>query len=1060
MLPALNWRLLLRAWSVAAALLLCVAPQALSAADAPAAQSPEAAVLHFRAAVALQNKSVFDLASDEWAAFLKRFPDDPLATKARHYRGVCLLQLQKYDEAKTAFEAVLAKQPDFEFGEQTMFDLGLAYSGLKQNGKAAETFAKLLVKYPHGKLTARALYTEGDALYAAGKKEAAYQAWKELLEKQSTKPGDTLRSDTLYSAGVVLQELGRPDEARQDYDLYLKENPQGPQAAEVSLYKGETLMGAKSYPEAEQAFQFASQGKDFPQADQALMRQADALGLQKKYDAAAALYLTLPTRFPKSEYLASSNLYAGNNFYLAGKYPEARDSLNQVLSAGGEHAAEAAHWIARSWLKEAKATEALKVVNAILPKAEKSKHYVDLLMDQADASFDLPDHKSEAMTEYAAVAEKFPDASTAPQALYNAAFAALGLEKYDEALAFAKKFFEKYPKHPLALDVKMVSAESQLLSKHYAEAESLYQELIAQDPSHPEAEQWRLRLALALSFQKKYDDVVKNLKAALPSLKRAENQAEAYYLQGSAQLELKQPADAIKSLETALKTLPPSKSADKMALALAQAQRQAGDLKAASATIQKLMKDNPQSKLLDQAHFRLGEYASAAKDYPTAVAEYQQVLTNNPDSPFVANALFGLGWTQINQQDYAAADKTFGALLEKHPMHELALRSHYARAVARQQLGNFSGAVEDLQPYLESKLTNEERSDALYVRGLSEEGLKQFSAAVKTFAEILKNDPKYAAIDKVLYETGWAYKGDKQEAEAADAFARLAKDCPSSPLAAEALYHTGEYQYHEKKDYAAAAAAYFEAVNKAGKTDIAEKADHKLGWAYYQQGDFDRAQKTFASELQQFPTGELAPDAQFMSAECLFKQNKYKEALSAYELAAKSKPSSKDFETLTLLHAGQSASQLKDWSKAQEYLDRCAKEFPDSPYLAEVEYEQGWVKKNQDKLDEAQKLFEKAADAAPTRIVGVRARFMQGEILFQKKDYSDAVRQYFMVAYSSPQGAEFQPWQAHATYEAALCLESLNKKGQAKKLYQEVLDKYPKSEHTDEAKKRLAAIDK
>jgi len=1034
---------------------LCVtqAPSAF----AQGAASSEAAQAQFKAAAGLQNKGVFDLAADEWATFLKKYPDDPNALKAKHYRGVCLLQLKKYDEARQLFEEVLQKKADFEFGELTLFNLALVNTGLNKSAAAVENYGQLLTKYPNGRQVSQALYNRGEILYNDGKTEEALRDWLKLLER---KPEGDLKSETMYSAGVALLQVKKYDEAAKLLDAFLKEYPQHAQVAEVTLYRGEAAMALGKTAEAGKLFAAAAAAKNFNLADQALMRQADVLSADKKLEEAAALYASLSTKFPKSEFATKAALYAGNHYYLLGKTKEAQTWLDKAVAAGREESAEAAHWLTRLALKEGKADDAWKAAAKGIALGDKSSHYVELLLDQADVALELPAHAAEAADMYANIAALYPKHAQAPQALYLAAFAALQREQFDTALKHAQAFAKSYPQDKLTPDVQQIAAEAQLLLKQYEQADKLYKELLAKHGQHNDAELWSVRRGLALQMQKKNDEVVKYFKGVIPGLKNADQKAEAQYVLGTAQLDLKQFPDAVKSFEAALSAAPKSKLAEKYLLALGQAQRSAGDATAATATMNRLLKEFPNSKLLDQAHFRLAEYAYAKQDWKTAAAEYGIVLKDAPTGPFAANALFGLGWTQISQQDYAAAAKSFSGLIEKHADHPLAVRGRYGRAVARQQLKEFSPAIEDLQYFLKSDLTTEEKSDAQYIQGLCQIGLNQVSEGVKSFETLLKNDPKYPGADKVLYELAWAQKGDKQEKGAADAFVRLAKDYPNSPLVAEAQYHVGEYYYHDQKDYPKAADAYFAAFNKAGATDLAEKAGHKLGWAYYQQGEFDRAQQTFASQLKNRPQGELAADAQFMVGECLFKLNKFAEALAGYELALKQKPSSKEFETLSLLHAGQAASQLKTWDKALTYLDRCAKDFPESAYLPEVQYEQGWIKKSQNQLDDAEKLFTAAAEGAPNRLAGVRAHFMLGEIHFQRKAYGKAVGEYFKVSVNAPNGPEFVPWKAHATYEAAVCLEALEKKSEAKKLYEELLRDYPKSEHVAGAKKRLAALGK
>jgi TolA-binding protein len=342
-------------------------------------------------------------------------------------------------------------------------------------------------------------------------------------------------------------------------------------------------------------------------------------------------------------------------------------------------------------------------------------------------------------------------------------------------------------------------------------------------------------------------------------------------------------------------------------------------------------------------------------------------------------------------------------------------------------------------------------------------GDKKQREALSTFGSILKDHPQYAAADKVLFELAWANKSLGDETAAVDYFARLVERHANSPLAAESNYHVGEHLYHQKKDYQGAAAKYQAALRTAGKSELGEKAQHKLAWAFYQQDNFAAAAKAFAAQLTDFPQGALAADATFMNAESLFKLEKYDTAYPAFERALAMKPSSDDFVTLGLLHAGQSAAQLKKWDDSLRHLQELSTKYPQSPHLPEALYEQGWAKHNQRKFPEAVKLYEAAADKAPAREVGVRARFMVGEVLFEQGNHKDAVRNYFKVAYGfSEEGApeSIRFWQASALYESARCFEVLKNVDQAKKLYAELLEKYPKSDKTDLAKQRLTALGK
>jgi TolA-binding protein len=242
-------------------------------------------------------------------------------------------------------------------------------------------------------------------------------------------------------------------------------------------------------------------------------------------------------------------------------------------------------------------------------------------------------------------------------------------------------------------------------------------------------------------------------------------------------------------------------------------------------------------------------------------------------------------------------------------------------------------------------------------------------------------------------------------------------------------------------------------LSKAGQGELGEKALHKLGWAYFRQDEFDKADKTFAAERLMYPNSPLASDAAFVQAECLFKQAKFKEALSAYEQVKSA--SNPEFQALSLLHAGQAAGQLQAWDRSLTLLDRVARDFPDSTYVPESLYEQGWAKQNQGKLDEALALYE-SVTAKSDGEVAARARFMIGEIYFERKDHKEALRHFIKVV----SGYAYPQWQAAAHYETGRCFEVLGKVGQAKQSYQEVVDKFPDSDKVTLARSRLAALSK
>jgi TolA-binding protein len=1035
------------AWLTAA--ILAAGP--LLAQQAPAGSS-DAARQQYAAAVALQNRELYDTAAEEWESFLRKFPQDPRADRAQHYLGVCQYQDKKYPQAVASFEKVIRQYPKFELLETSYYFLALAHYSQAQGGKpeqyvqADRAFAALLAKYPKGQFAAEALYYQGESKYARDQLAEAVALYGRLVKEF---PKSKLVPDALYAQGVAQQSQEKPADAAATFGKFLGQFPKHRLAAEVMMRRGESLVALGQAAEGEKLLAAAAATAGFEHADNALLAQAAAQANRQQYAQAAGTYASLTTKFPQSKLVAAAELAAGRTYYLAADYDAARKWLAASAARRGPEATEAAHWIARSHLKQDRPADALRAVEQALPAAQ-GTFAAQLAMDKADALYEIADRRDEAVAAYANVAKRYPDDVLAGEALYQAAFTALGQADYQAALTYARAFQRDYAEHRLAADVGYVAAEAQLLLKQFAAAQQAYETLLKKYPQHTDAPQWRLRHGLALYLEQKYAETVAALRLALPTLKSPEALAEAHYLIGASHSELGDSKAAVASLKASLAAKPDWQQADETLLALAQANKELNDLPAAMAAARKLVDDFPDSKLLDRASYRLGEYAYASGDFKTAAKEYQRVVLKWPNSALAPHAMLGLGWSQLSLGQYADAEKTLSTFLDGYAKSDLAPRGRYARALARQQLKEFAPAIADLEAFLKSDPADAERADALYVLGLCQAGAKQPAEAARTYERLIADFPKYAGADKAHYELAWTLKELGRDDAAAETFAQLAERFADSPLAAESLYHVGEQRYADE-EFKPAAEAYFAAMNKAGKSDLGEKAAHKLGWAYYRQDDFAKAQQTFAYERATFPEGMLSGDAAFMEAESLLKQEKYAEALAAYEQVKNT--SSDEFFALGLLHAGQAAGQLKQWDKSLALLKRAADEYPNAASLPEALFEQGVAQQNLGRADEALKLYE-AVTAKTNREVAARARFMIGEIYFEKKDHAEAVRNFYKVAY----GYGYPEWQASALYESARCLEVLKKTDQARKDYQEIVTKFSDSDKAPLAKKRLAEL--
>jgi len=1044
----MKFRCLAATGSALAALVLALLPIEVCAQE----KTPEA-TRQYNTAVGLHNSGAYDLAADEWIKFLDNYKTDPRLDRAQHYLGVCFSKQNQHEKALEAFEAVVTGFPEFDLLADTYLNLGLTQYNIARSGKpamydaAAKTFNTLATKYPQGKHVADAIFYEGECLYNRGKKQPAAEKYRQVVQQHAD---HAVAAQAMFALGVTEADLGQHKAALAIYNDFLAKFPDDALVAEAKMWRGESLYALKQYKEAADAYAASSASQGFAMADYATVRQADALSAAKQYAQAAALYASVPARFPQSQYTGLCNLEAGKKYYAAGDFPKAEELLVKVIEAGGKSAPEAAHWTARSLLKQKKPSEALAVVEKILPAASDGARAASLLMDQADAIYEIPNRRGEAIALYAALAAKHPDDPLAPQALYMAAFSAMNQGDYKAALTHADAFAAVHANHELAVGVKHVMAESSLLLSDYAKAEELYGQLLAEAPGDRDAEIWKVHRGTAMYLQKKYRETIAALGPAVSEIGAAELLAEAHYRIGRSQVALKQFDAAVKPLEASLAADPKWKLADDTHIVLAYAYQQTKNLAEAKKNAKQVIDAFPDSKLLAMAHYRLAECCRLSNDLPTAVAEYRLVIEKWPESPLLPQTLFGLGWAQLGQDDYAAAEESFSTLLERFPDGKLISRARYGRGMARRQLKKYAPAAEDLQAMLSADPAAAEHSRARHILGLCQKGLDQFDQAIATFEVLLKEDENYAEAVDVYFELGWAQKLSKKEADAAKTFALLAEKFPDNSLAADSQYLVGDYA-HEQKDYKKAAVAYYAAMKQAGKTKLGEEAAYKLGLAYYLQDNLKNALQTFRYQQKTWPQGSLFSDAAFMEAECFFKQEQFEEALAAYEKVTK--PSNKDVIVLAMVHASQAAGQLKQWTKCLELAGKCAEQFPDSPHLPKALYQQAWAQQNLDKFDEAMALYPQVI-AKTDDEWAARAQFMIGEIQFRRKEHAEAIKSFYRVIYNYG----YPQWRADATYEAARCFEVRREPARALKLYEMLVKEYPDSDKTPLAKERIEEL--
>ncbi len=1051
------------------------------------AQIAAQAVLNaYTDAANFQNNSVYPQAIDRWNKFLKSFPNDALASKARHYLGICYLQIEKpdYEKAIESLREAL-KDEKLEVREESLVKLGQALyeSGIQAEGEAkkkklaeaAKTFSVFLEKYSDGSYADQALFYAADAEYQLGKLDRAANLYRRLADQESMAKSE-LRPDAIFALGIVYEDQNQPKLAIETYETFLKKYSKHRLTRDTQLRLAERYLSGEQPGKAAVLFKQLSESKEGELQDYILYRYGFALAKDGKYAESSKVYQELSERFPKSQYAAGSSLAAGQSLMREKKYDEAKAFFSPLLSLKNENASEAAHLICQIAILQGKPAEAIPVARDAIKWSNKSSSLASLKMDLAEALSSTKEGQAEAKSLFEQIATEHSKDPVAPRAVYNAAFASMQAGALADAKRWGETFAKQYPQDPLAADVAYIAAESTLQLGQHAEAATALEQLLKSQKDNPAAEAWELRLGHAYFMGGFHDKLNARMMNLVANSKSPEVQAEGYFLIGAGLLKQEKFDESEKALNRSLDASTQWASADETLLILSQAQLKAGKSEEARATLDKLRKTYPQSRFANQADIRIGQLSAAVGDFKGALASYQRILDSDKDKSLKDLATYGKAWVLMQQENFSDALKLIEPLTTDGRQDSVATEAILAKAICHRNLNNPQESITILEKIVNDPKSNIPLTKSLYELGLSYLENKDFTKASASFDRLLKDFPKLDDLDKVLYEYAWALKEQKQTPKAMATFEKLSKTYPQSPLAAEAEYHLGQQAYEEGK-YDKATAAYSKAINQTSDKELLEKSFYKLGWTYFQLKDFEKAASQFAKQIEISPKSILALEAGYMHAESIMKTDNYAQAFDLYKQARKALESSdsadklsEQIRTLIYLHGAQSARELKKWKEANEWLNAMLKKFPDSEFVPYAKYEKAFAAQSTGKLSDALKLYEEVATNYRNEI-GARSRFMMGEIHFAEKDFAEAVQEFEQVIFGFGEkkaAADVKNWQGKAAFEAGRCSEILignlsgNQKAKAiqvaKKFYQIVVDDHATHELAPQAQARLTEL--
>lgn len=353
---------------------------------------------------------------------------------------------------------------------------------------------------------------------------------------------------------------------------------------------------------------------------------------------------------------------------------------------------------------------------------------------------------------------------------------------------------------------------------------------------------------------------------------------------------------------------------------------------------------------LGESYYRLNRMQEAARNFN----EYLS-LTQQRNTEMFALAYYNLGYIAFHQKEYAAAESRFRNFVQlEKGENPTALADAYNR------IGDCN----------------------LHVRRFDE--AKQYY----TKAEKLETP----AGDYSFYQLALVAGLQKDYSGKVSLLDRLAGKYPNSPYAVNALYEKGR-SYVQSNNSRQAIASFRELLNKYPESPVSRKAAAEIGLLYYQNDDYDRAIDAYKFVVKQYPGSEESRLAMRDLKSIYVDANRVDEfAALASQMPGEIRFDPSEQDSLTYI-AAEKIYMKGEATPAKNSFARYLQSFPDGAFSLNAHYYLCVIGKEQ-KDEEAVLIHAGKLLEYPDNPYSEEALLMHGEILFNRKQYDQAIADY------------------------------------------------------------------
>jgi TolA-binding protein len=431
--------------------------------------------------------------------------------------------------------------------------------------------------------------------------------------------------------------------------------------------------------------------------------------------------------------------------------------------------------------------------------------------------------------------------------------------------------------------------------------------------------------------------------------------------------------------------------------------------------------------------------------FQLAGQQFESFVTKYPNSFKQQEAAFLSIECLFRSSQFKIASIKYNKFIEQYPTSHYVPEAYLKLGQSRIHLKKSGEAIAAFKVVLDTYGENEKAGEAAYWIGEAYLQNDDNQNAIKYYTLAYENYPQNHLRDFALYSIAWTFQKQPEYGKAIEWYSKLISEFPQSTLTSGAYVHIGECYYYAK-DYQRAIAALTKSHSDIHDEEELGNADYLIAESFNKLGDHAQAQKGYEQFLIDHPHHKLIPEVTYDLGWSLLNQKNYGKAIEIFQNLAQR---GDELGQASLYRQSVIERLMGKTDKSLQTLNELLKREPQGDWSDNAVFDLGMIFFTENNFDKAKLYFQRLVTEFPKSDVLADGDSRLGECFLMENRISEA-----QILFEKTSSVPDAPWdvKAEANFQSAVCLFKLKKFKEAAAKFSALIEQYPQHPKLTEAK--------